>query len=101
MNITILDDVLESFCQRYPIQKLSLFGSALEGDFSSDSDIDVLVEFLPHARVGLFDMGRMSTELSQILGRNVDLVTKGFLSPLFRDDVVQQSQVIYEKIASE
>lgn len=90
---------LQAFCHRYPIQKLSLFGSVLRDDFSDDSDIDMLVEFMPDARVGLFDMGRMAHELSGIMGRNVDLVTAGFLSPYFRDDVLHEAQVIYEKVA--
>ena len=63
-------------------------------DFRSDSDVDVLVEFEPAHVPGLafFDM---ETELSEMLGRKVDLNTPGFLSPYFRDQVMAEAEVQY------
>ena len=64
-KVGIPQDELEAFCRRNRIRKLSLFGSALGEDFGEDSDLDVLVEFEPEARVSLLDIVRMepSTEL--------------------------------------
>ena len=84
------------FCRKHHIRHLSLFGSVLRGDFGPDSDIDVLVEFEPGHAPGLafFEMER---ELSDILGRKVDLNTAGFLSPYFRDQVLAEAEVQYAK----
>ncbi|MBM3215506.1 nucleotidyltransferase family protein [Candidatus Poribacteria bacterium] len=85
---------IEAFCRRHRIRRLALFGSVIRDDFTPDSDVDVLVEFEPGARVGLafFSMQR---ELSEILGRNVDLNTPGFLSKYFRDEVLREAQVVF------
>ncbi len=73
-----------AFCRTHHIRRLSLFGSVLRADFSDASDIDVLVEFEPGHVPGLAFFG-MEMELSEILGRKVDLNTPRFLSPYFRD----------------
>ena len=73
------------------MRRLAFFGSVLRGDFSPESDVDVLVEFLPEARVSLFDMARMQNELSTIIGRAVDLRTLQELSRYFRDDVAAEA----------
>jgi len=88
---------LTAFCQRYPIRKLSLFGSALRDDFGPDSDIDILVEFEPQARISFFDMVTMEMELSEILGRRVDLRTPEELSRYFRRKVLDGAEVLYER----
>ena len=86
---------IEKFCRRNEIRRLALFGSVLRQDFTSDSDIDVLVEFEKGKSVGLrfFEMER---ELSEILGRKVDLNTPGFLSPYFREEVLRNAEVLYD-----
>jgi predicted nucleotidyltransferase len=86
---------IADFCRRNHIRRLALFGSVLRDDFGPDSDIDVLVEFEPEARVGLRFFG-MEQELSEILGRKVDLNTLGFLSKYFRDDVADEAEVLYD-----
>ena len=53
-GITFDGEVIEQFCLRNGIKKLSLFGSVLRDEFGPDSDIDVLVEFMPEERVGFF-----------------------------------------------
>ena len=87
---------LADFCRQNRIRRLSLFGSVLRDDFSPESDIDILVEFEPGARVGL-RFFRMEDNLSEILGRKVDLHTPGFLNKYFRDEVLAESAVQYEQ----
>ena len=86
---------IAEFCRRNHIRRLSLFGSVLRDDFRPDSDVDVLVEFEPGSHIGwvFFDMER---ELSEIIGRKVDLNTAGFLSKYFRDEVVAEAEVQYD-----
>ena len=86
---------LQAFCKRWKVSELSLFGSVLREDFSPDSDIDVLISWLPDAHVTLLTMGDMAEELELILGRKVDLVSKRGLKPVIREQVINSSQQIY------
>lgn len=88
-------DTLADFCRRCHIRRLSLFGSQLKGTAKPDSDIDLLVEFEPDARIGLLDIAGMEIELTDVLGRKVDLRTPGDLSRYFRDEVVRMAEVQY------
>ncbi len=93
-KIKIPMDNIASFCRRHHIRRLALFGSALRDDFQPDSDIDVLVEFEPGHTPGLAFFA-MEAELSQILGRKVDLNTPQFLSRYFRDQILAEAVVMY------
>ena len=88
-------DRIAEFCCRNYIRRLSLFGSVLRDDFSSESDVDLLVEFDPDHIPGLITLAGMEIELSEILGRKADLRTAEDLSPYFRQKVVDTAQVQY------
>jgi hypothetical protein len=94
-HIEIPKDRIAEFCRSNHIRRLALFGSVLRDDFGPDSDIDVLVEFEPGQTPGLRFFG-MEIELSEILGRKVDLNTPGFLSDYFRDEVLAEAEVQYD-----
>jgi len=89
---------IEEFCRRNHIRKLSLFGSVLTPRFRPESDIDVLVEFEPGSKITLFDVAGMELELTEKLGRKVDLRTAGDLSRYFRDQVVSTAAIQYERV---
>jgi uncharacterized protein len=93
-RISVNKEKLADFCRRHHIRRLSLFGSVLRDDFGPTSDVDVLVEFEPSHIPGLAFF-LMEEELSQIVGRKVDLNTPGFLSPYFRDRIERESEVQY------
>ena len=95
MKLTIPPDRLADFCRRNHIRRLSLFGSVLRDDFRPDSDVDVLVEFEPGHTPGLKFIA-LQDELSQLLGRDVDLNTPAFLSAYFRDEVLGEAEVLYD-----
>jgi predicted nucleotidyltransferase len=94
-RIEIPTEEIAAFSRRNRIRKLALFGSVLRDDFTPDSDVDVLVEFEPDARVGLRFFA-LEQELSELLGRQVDLNTPGFLSKYFRDQVIAEAEVAYD-----
>lgn len=85
---------LAAFCRKNHIRKLAFFGSVLRADFRPDSDVDVLVEFDPDYIPGLAFFN-MEQELSQILGRRVDLHTSQFLSRYFRPAVLAEAEILY------
>ena len=87
---------LKSYCQKHYIRRLSFFGSVVREDFSPQSDIDVMVEFEPGHTPG-FDFFLMEAELSQLLGRKVDLQTLNFLSPEIRSAVLSEAVHAYEQ----
>lgn len=93
-NIRLPRDKIAEFCKRNRIRKLSLFGSALRGELREDSDIDLLVEFEPGHVPGLAFFA-MQNELSEILGRKVDLNTPQFLSRYFRQQVLAEAELQY------
>ena len=94
-HIPINRERLIAFCQQHHIRRLALFGSVLTDRFTADSDVDVLVEFEPGSRVGLFDIARMEQELTDLMGREADLRTPADLSPYFREDVLKHAKVQY------
>ena len=83
-----------AFCKKHNIRRLGLFGSILRSDFGPDSDVDVLVEFMPEHTPGLAFFA-MQQELSSIIGRKADLNTPDFLSPYFRAQVEREALVLY------
>jgi len=85
---------IEAFCRRHHIRKLALFGSVLRDDFSPESDVDVLVEFERGHTPGLAFFA-MQRELSEILGRKADLNTAMDLSPYFRQEVIDEAEVLH------
>lgn len=64
---------IAEFCRRDDIRRLALFGSVLRSDFAPESDVDVLLESQPRARVGLFRFVALQEGLSRLIGRRVDL----------------------------
>lgn len=87
---------LADFCRKHHIRKLSLFGSALSGQLRPESDIDLLVEFTPGHVPGLITLAGMEIELTEMVGRKVDLRTPRELSRYFRSEVVNAAEVQYE-----
>ncbi len=86
---------LAGFCKKYHIKKLSLFGSALGEELKPNSDIDLLVEFEKGHVPGLITFAGIEIELTDMIGRKVDLRTAYDLSRYFRDEVVNMAEAQY------
>ncbi|MDA3885040.1 MAG: nucleotidyltransferase domain-containing protein [Candidatus Delongbacteria bacterium] len=86
---------LNAFCKKYKIKSLSLFGSAIRNELKPESDIDILIEFEKGATPGLITFMGIQQELTDRIGRQVDLRTRYDLSDNFRDSVVAESKVEY------
>ncbi len=95
-GIAVPKERLTEFCRSNHIRRLALFGSVIHGDFTPESDLDVLVEFERDHVPGL-DFFRMQDELSKLFDRQVDLNTLQFLSPYFRERVLREAEVLYAK----
>ena len=97
-RITASPDTVAEFCQRWQVAELSVFGSVLRDDFNRESDIDVLVEFEPGCVPGI-QFVSMASELSHLLGRPVDVLTRSAVerSPNYirRRRILESAEVIY------
>ena len=94
-RIHVAPEQIAELCRRHHIRRLALFGSVLRDDFNPDSDVDVLVEFEPDARVGFIALGRIQRELAALLQRPVDLVPQDGLKPAIRQSVLSSTEVLY------
>ena len=79
LPIRLPRDVLAGWCRRWKVRELAVFGSVLRPDFGSTSDVDLLVTFEPDAAWSLLDHERMEQELTDAIGRKVDLVSRAGL----------------------
>ncbi len=96
IKLSIPTRKLKTFCHRWQVAELSLFGSALRDDFSPDSDVDVLVSFSSSAHISLFDLVQMQIELEDVFGRKVDIVEKEALrNPYRKYEILNNAQVVY------
>jgi uncharacterized protein len=96
LAIQVNQQKIRRFCRKHHIRRLAFFGSVLRTDFSPESDVDVLVEFMPGYTPGL-QFFAMQEELSHILERKVDLNTLQFLSGYFRNEVAEAAEIQYEQ----
>jgi predicted nucleotidyltransferase len=76
LSLTDLKAVARDVCERHPVARLELFGSQVAGRMRPDSEVDLLVEFVPGSKPGLLEMGALQDELEQQLGRKVDLLSR-------------------------
>lgn len=94
MPLRVDPDRLAEICRRYGVARLEVFGSAGRGLPAPTSDIDVLYELLPGHRLG-WDIESLADELTALLGRPVDLVSRRALHEQLRDAVLADAQLIY------
>ena len=98
-KIDIPEKQLAGFCKRWHINEFAVFGSVLRDDFNPGSDLDILVTFAPEADWSLLDHVRMEDELSALLGRKIDLLSKRAVERsqnwLRREEILNTAEVIY------
>jgi predicted nucleotidyltransferase len=99
MKLAFPEDRIAEFCRKWKIVEFALFGSVLRDDFRPDSDVDVLVTFAPGTRVSLFAYPEMQSELGEIFGRPVDLLTRRGVetspNPYRRKSILDSARVFY------
>ena len=95
--INLPEKEIREYCAGQPIARLSVFGSAVRNELTPESDIDLLVEYLPDAPVGYFSMAQHMMDFSEIIGRQVGLCTPNSISRYFRQDVLESAVPVYAK----
>ena len=90
-NVSRLIDI----CRQNDVSMVGVFGSMARGKAKKKSDIDLLVRF--SKRKSLLAVVRLERELSEALGRKVDLLTEGAISPYLRERILKETKVVYGK----
>lgn len=86
--------MLPELADRFGVAELGLFGSRVRGDHRPDSDLDVLVRFLPGRPVGLITFGLLEEAIAERLGVTVDLVPANSLRPHVRPSVMRDVEFV-------
>jgi predicted nucleotidyltransferase len=96
LQLELPKEALKEFCHKWKIEELAVFGSVLRRDFRADSDIDVLATFSRDADWSVFDRSRLNDELSNLVGRPVDVVEQvGLRNPFRRREILANRRIIY------
>src|ERR1019366_3956961 len=93
--VDVEENRLAELCRRYFVRELAGFCSAARGEMRQGSDGDLLGVFLPEAEIGLREHAGLMLDLSELLGRKVDLVSKRALKPLIRDSIIREARPVY------
>ena len=93
-GITIPLDQIAAICHKYHVSEMAIFGSAARGELRPDSDIDIMVEFLPgqHPGIGFF---QLEDDLAGLFGRKVDVGRKSLLKPRALPSAMRDAVVVY------
>jgi hypothetical protein len=95
-GISVEEESLRAIAQKFSVKEISVFGSSVRGHVRADSDIDLLVSFAPDAEISLFDLMDLEEELSQLLGRAVDLVeAESLTNPIRRRAILSSVEPLY------
>ena len=95
MDILTYQKQVKDICEGNQVSYLALFGSHSRGDEREDSDIDLLVDY--STSKSYFDHVRIQRQLSKLLGKEVDLVTRRALHPYIKSSVYKDLKVLYGK----
>ncbi|MEN6378610.1 MAG: nucleotidyltransferase family protein [Methanofastidiosum sp.] len=95
MNPSERNNTLVSFLTKHGAKKIGIFGSVARGEERFDSDIDILIEF--KKTPSLFEVVRIEQEISDIIGKKVELITEKSLSPYIKDSVLKEVVILYEE----
>ena len=76
LSLATVSAAVSAACAGRPVQRVQVFGSVARGEGSRARDVDLLVDFLPEARVSLLELGALKEELEEKLGRRVDLLSR-------------------------
>jgi predicted nucleotidyltransferase len=87
-------ETIVRICRAKGAVRVAMFGSLARGDAGPDSDVDLLVRF--GKPIGLLALVRLERELSEALGRDVDLLTEGAVSPYLRERIEREQRVLYD-----
>ena len=97
MSNNELKNIVSDMLASKPVSKAYLFGSYLYKTFEDSNDIDILIDLEPDNNFSLIDFSRLQIDLTEHLGKNVDLLTEEAVSPYILNQILNERILIYEK----
>ncbi len=94
-RLAALAPAVAAVCRGHRVRRLRIFGSAAKGRDGPDSDLDLLVDFEPAARPGLFGLAELGEDLQEILGTKVDITTEKGLHPRLRARILAEAEEVW------
>jgi hypothetical protein len=88
MTIDFIKENILKLIGRYPIKRITLFGSRADGTNRIDSDVDLIIEFT--AQVSILTLSQIKCELEELIGLNVDVIH----GPIREDDMIEVGKVL-------
>lgn len=85
-------EAIRSIALRHRVTNVRVFGSAMRGDDTEASDLDLLVE--PTSETTMMDIAKIQLELAKLLQVAVDVLTPKALPIKFRDQVIAEAQAL-------
>ena len=101
MTIDLPIERIREYCETQPIKRLSLLGTDFDGWQRPDTEIGLLVEYLPGASISYLDMARQERELGEFLGGFVDLRTPNELEKHSRQRILEGATIVFAKNSRE
>ena len=95
VGVEVPEAAFDDLCRRYQVKEMSVFGSAARGELRADSDVDFLVEFADDATIDIFDFGHLESELSVLVNRRVDLVSRRGMNPRIAPHILRDVRLLY------
>jgi predicted nucleotidyltransferase len=99
IGLAEIKDAVTAVFAGQPVRRVDLFGSRAAGQQDSQSDVDLLVDYEPEARIGLFAMGGLREQLAERLGVGVDLVSRAAVeqsrNPIRRKSILSRLVPVY------
>ena len=92
-----MTQIIADYFKTQPVVRAWLFGSFARGEETSESDVDILVQYDETARISLLTISHMMGELERSTGRRVDLIEDGCLMPFAVESVNRDKRLIYER----
>lgn len=97
MTTQAMTQQIAEYFKTQPVLKAWLFGSYARGEETPESDVDLLVEYDPNARISLLTISHMMGELETSIGRRIDLIEEGCLMPFAVASANRDKKLIYER----
>ena len=95
MNKDAIKKSVVEVLQQFDIKKAGFFGSIVNGTFSEESDIDIIIEFNDRNNKSLLDLIELKNVLEEKTSFKIDLITYDSVNPALKDYILKNNEIIY------
>ena len=97
LTIDEIKRAVAPICERYGVERLSLFGSYARGEADDKSDVDLIVDKYDSKKLRGFEWGGLYADMEEALGVEIDLLSRRSTRQKFLDKIAKDEVLIYER----